>query len=115
VAEHIDPVVTLHRGARLSRRNSGEHDFVTPPLPTPVIARPTVWTGSQRSAEEILAALDELETDTARKERSRRVLGVRHLLSWLAASRARRGSSGGSPPAQTPLARHGPTCQTRTA
>jgi hypothetical protein len=67
VAEHIDPVVRLQRGARPSRRNSGEHDFVTPSLPTPAIARPTVWKGSQRSVGEILSAVDELEAGAVRK------------------------------------------------
>lgn len=84
MADHIDPVATLQRGARPSRRSSGTHDFVTPSLPTPAIARPTVWTASQRSVEEVLAAVDELEADAVLRERSRRVLGVRQLLGWLA-------------------------------
>jgi hypothetical protein len=84
VAEHIDPVATLQRGARPSRRSSGAHDFVTPSLPTPAIARPTVWPASQHSVEEILAALEALEAGVVRKERARRVLGVRQLLGWLA-------------------------------
>ncbi|GAA4731790.1 ArdC family protein [Phytohabitans rumicis] len=77
-------VATLLRGARPSRRKSGEHDFVTPSLPTPAVARPTVWTSSQRSVEEILAATEAFEAGVVRKERSRRVLGVRQLLGWLA-------------------------------
>lgn len=84
MADHVDPVATLQRGARPSRRGYGEHDFVTPPLPTPAIARPTIWTSSQRSVEEVVAGVDALEADTGRKELSRRVLAVRQLLIWLA-------------------------------
>jgi integrase len=84
MADHVDPVATLQRGARPSRRSSGAHDFVTPPLPTPAVARPTVWTASQQSVEEILAAVEVLEAGVARKELSRRILGVRQLLTWLA-------------------------------
>jgi integrase len=84
MSDHIDPVATLQRGARPSRRSHGEHDFVTPSMPTPAIARPTIWTASQQSVEEILAAAEALEAGVARRELSRRVLGVRQLLAWLA-------------------------------
>jgi hypothetical protein len=84
MADHIDPVATLQRGARPSRRRHGEHDFVTPSLPTPAIARPTVWAASQQSGEEVLAGVETLEAGIGRKELARRVLGGRHLLTWLA-------------------------------
>lgn len=84
MADHVDPVATLQRGARPSRRSYGEHDFVTPSLPTPAIARPTVWTASQQSVEEVLARVETLEDGVGRKELSRRILAVRQLLTWLA-------------------------------
>ena len=84
MSDHVDPVATLQRGTRPSRKSYGEHDFVTPSLPTPAIARPTIWTASQQGVEEVLARIESLEADVGGKELSRRVLGVRQLLSWLA-------------------------------
>ena len=83
VADHVDAVAFLPRGARPSRKLVGAHDFITPSLPTPVIARPTVWEASQRSYEEVLAAVDALEADASGRERRRRLLGVELLLAWL--------------------------------
>ena len=83
VADHVDAVAFLPRGARPSKKLVGAHDFITPSLPTPVIARPTVWEASQRSYEEVLAAVDALEADASGRERRRRLLGVELLLAWL--------------------------------
>ena len=55
VADHVDAVAFLPRGARPSKKLVGAHDFITPSLPTPAIARPTVWEASQQSVEEVLA------------------------------------------------------------
>ena len=82
--EHVDAVAFLPRGARPSRKLSGEHDFLTPPLPTPTIARPTVWAASQQSVEEVLAVVEALEAGaSSRKELLRRLRGVETLLAWL--------------------------------
>ncbi len=82
-AGHVDAVAFLPRGARPSRNRVGERAFLTPSLPTPAIARPTVWTSSQRSVEEVLAAVEVLESGASRKEFLHRVDGVRVLLGWL--------------------------------
>lgn len=83
VGEHVDAVTFLPRGARPSRRLGRQHDFVTPSLPTPAIARPTVWTASQQSVEEVLAGVEALEADVSPKELARRLHGVEVLLGWL--------------------------------
>lgn len=84
VADHVDAVAFLPRGARPSRKPSGAHDFLTPSLPTPAISRPTVWEASQQSAEEVLAWVDSLERGEATpKDLRRRVYGVEVLLGWL--------------------------------
>ncbi|MGB8022217.1 MAG: hypothetical protein WCF04_13390, partial [Candidatus Nanopelagicales bacterium] len=79
----MDAVAFLPRGARPSRKLVGAHDFITPSLPTPTIARPTVWEASQRSYEEVVAAVETLEADVSLRERRRRLLGVEVLLDWL--------------------------------
>jgi hypothetical protein len=85
MADHVDPVAARPRGPRPSRRLVGQHDFITPSLPTPAIARPTVWMATQQSVEEVLAAAEELEAAEARgKELQRRVRWVGRLLAWLA-------------------------------
>jgi hypothetical protein len=83
VVEHVDAVAFLPRGARPSRKLGREHDFVTPSLPTPAIARPTVWTASQQGVEEVLAGVEVLEADASRKELLRRLHGAEVLLGWL--------------------------------
>lgn len=83
MVEHVDAVAFLPRGARPSRRLGREHEFVTPSLPTPRIARPTVWTASQQSVEEVLAGVEALEAGASRKELLRRLHGVQVLLAWL--------------------------------
>ena len=82
----VDPVSALvrQRGARPSKRLVGEHDFVTPSLPTPAILRPTSWPATERSLAGVLAATEDLEADaSSRKELLRRVHGVEILLQWL--------------------------------
>ena len=82
----VDPVSALvrPRGPRPSRKLVGEHDFVTPSLPTPQIARPTSWPATEQSFAEVLSAAEELEADaSSRKELLRRVHGVELLLGWL--------------------------------
>lgn len=83
MSEHVDAVAFLRPGARPSRRAEGEPYLVAKPLPTPTIARPTVWTASQQSTEEVLAGVEELAGDVARKELLRLTGGVRLLLAWL--------------------------------
>lgn len=83
MVEHVDAVAFLPRGARPSRKLGREHDFVTPSLPTPAIARPTVWTASQQSVEEVLTGVEALESDASRKELLRRLHGVEVVLGWL--------------------------------
>lgn len=80
---HVDAIALRRRGARPSRNRSGEHDFLTPSLPTPAIARPTVWTASQQSTEEVLAQIEQLEAGASRKELLRRIRDVERLLDWL--------------------------------
>lgn len=82
-AGHVDAIAFVRRGARPSRKRSGEHDFLTPSLPTPAIARPTVWAASQQSVEEVLVAVEVLEVGASSKELRRRVRGVEVLLDWL--------------------------------
>ncbi len=81
---YVDGVASLPRGARPSRRLVGEHDFITPKLPTPVIARPTIWIATQQGGEEVLAQVAALDVEASRKELLRRVQGVRLILAWLA-------------------------------
>lgn len=83
MVEHVDAVAFLSRGARPSRKRSGEHDFLTPSLPTPAIGRATVWTAAQQSVEEVLAGIEALESAASRTELARRVRGVQLLLGWL--------------------------------
>jgi hypothetical protein len=83
VVEHVDAVAFLPRGARPSRKQGREHEFVTPSLPTPQIARPTVWTASQQSVEEVLSGVEALEASVSRKELLRRRHGVKVVLGWL--------------------------------
>ena len=83
MVEHVDAVASLPRGARPSRKRSGKHDFLTPSLPTPVIARTTVWTASQQSVEEVLAGVETLEDGASTKELSRRLRDTHVLLDWL--------------------------------
>ncbi|MGH9251211.1 MAG: tyrosine-type recombinase/integrase, partial [Acidimicrobiales bacterium] len=82
-AGHVDAVAFVRRGARPSRNRSGEHDFLTPSLPTPAIARPTVWTASQQSVEEVLAGIEVLEVGASPKELRRRLRDAEVLLEWL--------------------------------
>ena len=85
VADHVDAVAFLPRGARPSKKLVGAHDFITPSLPTPAIARPTVWEASQQSVEEVLAVVEALEAGEAAhpKELARRLRSVEVLLGWL--------------------------------
>lgn len=82
-ASVVDPVAFLSRGARPSRNRSGEHDFLTPSLPTPAIARPTIWTASQQSVEEVMADVETLEAGASVKEMTRRLRDTGVLLGWL--------------------------------
>ena len=82
-AGHVDAVAFVRRGARPSRNRAGEHDFLTPSLPTPAITRPTVWTASQQSVEEVLAGIEVLEAGASPKEMRRRLRDAEVLLEWL--------------------------------
>ena len=74
---------SLQRGARPSQKRSGFYHFVTPKLPTPFIERPVIWTASQQSIEEVLAAVERLDEGASTKELRRRVREVTGLLVWL--------------------------------
>ncbi|WP_202911731.1 tyrosine-type recombinase/integrase [Segeticoccus rhizosphaerae] len=52
-------------------------------MPTPVIARPTVWTASQQSVEEVLVGIEALERGASDKEMRRRLRDASVLLHWL--------------------------------
>lgn len=54
-----------------------------PSLPTPAIVRPTVWTASQQSVEEVLAGIEALEAGASDKEMRRRLRDASVLLCWL--------------------------------
>lgn len=93
MSDHVDPVAHLQRAARPSRRPPSVNGAVrpraaTPALPTPVIARPTVWPASQMSYEEVLDAVRDLDLEIANGARSPKflrsqVLFAEHLLGWL--------------------------------
>ncbi|OZF03957.1 integrase [Rhodococcus sp. 14-2496-1d] len=74
---------SFQRGARPSQKSSGFYHFVTPKLPTPFIERPVIWTASQQSIEEVLAAVERLDEGASAKELRRRVREVTGLLVWL--------------------------------
>ncbi len=81
---YVDPVPAPRgRGPRTARRPSEQHDFRTPTLPTPQLARPSVWPESTRSRGEVLAAVDALDAGLTIKELRRRRSGVELLLDWL--------------------------------
>jgi hypothetical protein len=66
MSDHIDVVANLQRAARPSRHVPASNGALrskalTPVLPTPAIARPTVWAASQMSYEEVLDAVRNLE------------------------------------------------------
>lgn len=82
-AGHVDAIASVPRGARPSRKRSGEHDFLTPSLPTPAISRPTVWTSSQQSVEEVMAGVEAIEAAASVKELARRMRDTVVLLEWL--------------------------------
>ncbi len=123
VADHVDAVAFLPRGARPSRKLVGAHDFITPSLPTPVIARPTVWEASQQSAEEVLAWVETLEAaklPTARNWRGGLLGGSRCCWTGWVASPASPGSNAGSRQGRTPPGRRcgricSPTCSRQMA
>ena len=75
----------LDRGLRprTRYRPSQPNEFRTPALATPRTERPSTWPQTARSREDILTALDALDTGVADKERSRRRLGMNLLLDWL--------------------------------
>lgn len=86
MTDHVDAVAFLPRGARPSRKLVGVHDFVTPSLPTPAIARPSVWEASQQSVEEVLASLaaaEKLVAGQRLKSLGHRLRKVESLLGWL--------------------------------
>jgi integrase len=90
VVDRVDPVVHLQRAARPSRQPPADNGAVrakapTPALPPPVIARPTVWTASQMSYEEVIAAVEELEEPVSSGgwDLRRRVREVEQMLDWL--------------------------------
>ena len=71
------------RGPRPSKLNDGAVVTRVPALPTPFLARPDRWTATDRSREQLLAALASIETRHDAKERARRQLALRLLLDWL--------------------------------
>jgi hypothetical protein len=91
VSDHIDAIAHLQRAARPSRHVPANNGALrpkapTPLLPTPAIARPTVWAASQMSYEEVLDAVRDLELangTTSPKQIRSRVLSAETLLGWL--------------------------------
>lgn len=91
MTDHVDPVAHLQRAGRPSRRPPADNGALrskapTPTLPTPAIARPTVWPASQLSYEEVLDAVHDLEIAegaTSRRFIRAQVLFAEKLLGWL--------------------------------
>ncbi|HRV68095.1 MAG TPA: site-specific integrase [Marmoricola sp.] len=91
MSDHIDAVAHLQKAARPSRNVPADNRGLrpkapTPTLPTPMIARPTVWAGSQMSYEEVLAAVRDMELasgSTSPKQARSQVLFAETLLGWL--------------------------------
>jgi hypothetical protein len=83
-------MIPLQKAARPSRyvpKDAGalRGKAPTPALPTPAVARPTVWAASQQSYEEVLAALrlDEARAGKSAKRVNDLSNEVRVLLDWL--------------------------------
>lgn len=85
VAVESGPVDGLDRGLRPRERvrPSQPTEFRTPALATPRPDRPSSWSQTARSREQLLTALDLLEPGVADKERNRRRHGLNLLLDWL--------------------------------
>lgn len=71
------------RGPRPSKLNDVAVVSRVPVLPTPRIRRPDRWPATDRSREQLLEALEELDGQRDVKERARRRLAVTLLLDWL--------------------------------
>jgi len=72
------------RGFRPSKLPERQPEFRTPAMPTPAITRADSWPATERSREQVLAAVDELNAAVDTKEQNRRRLGAGLLLGWLA-------------------------------
>lgn len=91
MSDHVDAVAHLQKAARPSRNvpasNGGLRPKApTPTLPTPAIARPTVWAASQMSYEEVIVAVRDLEFSNGTpspKLVSSQLLFAEALLEWL--------------------------------
>jgi hypothetical protein len=84
-ADYIDAVADLPRarGFRGSRSTQRQHEFLTPALPTPVLARPSTWPATERTRQQVLSEVEDLDPGAGRKEQQRRSAGVQLLLGWL--------------------------------
>lgn len=72
------------RGPRPSKLNAAQPGFATPALPTPVITRAERWPASERSVEQVLAAVEAMHADRPRASQPRPRLAAGVLLGWLA-------------------------------
>lgn len=91
MSDHVDAIAHLQRAARPSRHAPADNGALrpkapTPTLPTPAIGRPTVWTASQMSYQEVLDAVRDLELangTTSPKQIRSQMLAAETLLGWL--------------------------------
>ncbi len=91
MSDHIDAVAHLQKAARPSRHVPADNGALrpkapTPALPTPAIARSTVWAAAQMSFEEVLDAVRDLELAngaTSPKFIRSQVRFAETLLGWL--------------------------------
>lgn len=90
MSDRVDPVAHLQKAARPSRYTPESNGALrgkapTPVLPTPAIARPTVWGASQMSFEEVLTSLYDLEIGAGftRTYAKQQVFQAETLLGWL--------------------------------
>ena len=85
-SSYVDAVANLPRtrGFRASRSTQRQHEFLTPALPTPALARPSTWPATERTSQQLLSEVEDLDPGAGRKEQQRRRAGVQLLLGWLA-------------------------------
>jgi hypothetical protein len=83
--KYVDAVADLPRarGFRGSRSAQRQHEFLTPALPTPVLARPSTWLATERTLQQVLSEVECLDPGASRKDQRRRLVGVELLLRWL--------------------------------
>lgn len=83
--QYVDAVADLprERGFRSSRSPQRQHEFLTPALPTPSLARASTWPATDRTHQQIVSDVEGLHPGAGTKEHQRRRAGVELLLGWL--------------------------------